>query len=176
VTFLLLTGGARSGKSSAALRAAQRFDAPVTFVATAVAGDADMDRRIAAHRAQRPEGWTTIEEPVDLLGALDRIDDAATTILDCITFWAFNRTEMGEDDRAVLEATGLIVARIGSRSGATIAVTNEVGSGVVPATASGGRFRDLLGSINATLADAADTTLLMVAGRAIELRPTEDLL
>jgi adenosyl cobinamide kinase/adenosyl cobinamide phosphate guanylyltransferase len=176
VSFLLLTGGARSGKSSAAVRAAQRLSAPVAIVATAIAGDADMERRIAAHRAERPDGWTTIEEPVDLLGAFDQIDDDATTILDCMTFWAFNRIELGEDDRAVLDATRQIVGRIGSRSGATIAVTNQVGSGVVPATTSGVHYRDLLGSINRTLADGADRTLFMVAGRAIELRPMEELL
>jgi adenosylcobinamide kinase / adenosylcobinamide-phosphate guanylyltransferase len=176
VTFLLLTGGARSGKSSAAIRAARAVDAPVTFVATAIAGDEDMARRIEAHRAERPDGWTTLEEPVDVVGALDRTDDDATAILDCITFWVFNRCEAGEDDGAVLEATHLLVARIASRSGSTIVVTNEVGSGVVPATTSGIRFRDLLGAVNATLAGAADRTLLMVAGRATELRPTEELL
>jgi adenosyl cobinamide kinase/adenosyl cobinamide phosphate guanylyltransferase len=176
VTFLLLTGGARSGKSSAAVRVARQLDAPVTFVATAVAGDDDMARRIANHRAERPEGWTTIEEPVELVAALDRIDDEATAILDCITFWAFNRSETGEDGRAVLAATDRLVARIRSRPGTTIVVTNEVGSGIVPATASGVRYRDLLGAVNAALADAADRTLLMVAGRATELRPLEELL
>jgi adenosyl cobinamide kinase/adenosyl cobinamide phosphate guanylyltransferase len=176
VTFLLLTGGARSGKSSTAVAAARRLGAPVTFVATAVAGDVDMALRIATHKAQRPVGWTTIEESLDLVGALDRIDGDATAILDCITFWIFNRTETGEDDRAVLAATDELVARIGSRSGTTITVTNEVGSGVVPAIASGVRFRDLLGAANARLAEAADRTLLMVAGRATELRPPEELL
>ncbi len=135
-----------------------------------------MARRIAAHRAERPDDWTTIEEPIDLVDALDRIDDDETAIVDCITFWVFNRCEAGEDDRAVLGATHRLVARIASRSGTTIVVTNEAGSGVVPATASGVRFRDLLGVTNATLADAADRTLLMVAGRATELRPTEELL
>jgi adenosylcobinamide kinase / adenosylcobinamide-phosphate guanylyltransferase len=176
VTFLLLTGGARSGKSSAAVRAARLVDAPVTFVATALAGDDDMARRIATHRAERPQSWTTIEEPIDLVGALDRIEDGATAILDCITFWVFNRFETGEDDETVLDAAHELLARIGSRAGTTIAVTNEVGSGVVPATTSGVAFRDLLGAVNATLADAADRTLLMVAGRATELRPTEELL
>jgi adenosyl cobinamide kinase/adenosyl cobinamide phosphate guanylyltransferase len=176
VTVLLLTGGARSGKSSTAVRVAQRLGAPVTFVATAVPGDADMARRIETHRADRPDDWMTVEEPLDVVAALDRIDSNATAILDCITFWIFNRTETGEDDRAVLAATDQLVARIRSRSGSTIVVTNEVGSGVVPATASGVRFRDLLGAVNARLAEVADRTLLMVAGRATELRPAEELL
>jgi adenosyl cobinamide kinase/adenosyl cobinamide phosphate guanylyltransferase len=176
VTFILLTGGARSGKSSTAIDVARSAGAPVTFVATAVPGDDDLRARVAAHRSQRPEGWTTVEEPTDLERAIDTIDGDATVVVDCITFWVFNRGEAGDDADTILAAAERLAVRLAARGGTTIVVTNEVGSGVVPATESGGRYRDLLGAVNASLAARADRVLLMVVGRALDLRRPEEIL
>jgi adenosyl cobinamide kinase/adenosyl cobinamide phosphate guanylyltransferase len=176
MSFVLLTGGARSGKSAAATRLASRTEAPVTFVATAVAGDDDMAGRIAAHRADRPPGWTTIEEPLDAVDSVSSIAPTATSILDCVTFWVFNLVESGLDDEAVLAEAARLGRCCSERDGLSIVVTNEVGSGVVPATTLGVRYRDLLGAVNARLASNADRCILMVAGRATELLPIERML
>ena len=164
----LLLGGARSGKSSLAVEIGRRHGGPVTFVATSEPIDGDMSGRIARHRAERP-GWPTIEEPLDLGGALAAVDDADLVIVDCLTLWVGNLLHRGDGDTAV-EAQSVATAEIAARrAGPTVVVTNEVGMGVHPETALGMRYRDLLGRVNQQWAAAADTSLLLVAGRAVAL-------
>lgn len=161
LTFLL--GGARSGKSSLALELAERVGGPVTFIATATAGDDEMAARIEAHRAERPGTWTTVEEPIRLLDALEAAE--GTVVVDCLSLWVANLLEDGAteiEEQAVAAAAGAAGRR-------TIAVSNEVGLGVVPATPLGRRYRDVLGRVNAAWAEAAEVTLLVVAGRALPL-------
>ena len=100
MSTLLVLGGARSGKSRYAISVQPRDD--VVFVATAEARDADMATRIARHRAERPLGWTTIEEPYDLTGRLEGLPDATSVVVDCLTLWVANRQLRGDDDRAIL--------------------------------------------------------------------------
>jgi adenosyl cobinamide kinase/adenosyl cobinamide phosphate guanylyltransferase len=161
LTFLL--GGARSGKSSLALELAERSGGPVTFIATATAGDDEMAARIAAHRAERPDAWTTVEEPLHLREALEAAQ--GTVVVDCLSLWVANLLEAqvaAIEEQAVAAAA----AATGRR---TIAVSNEVGLGVVPATPLGRHYRDVLGRVNAVWADAAEVALLVVAGRALPL-------
>ena len=176
--LIALTGGARSGKSSAAIEMASSLDAPVTFIATAEAGDAEMTERIAQHRAARPAGWTTTEAPLDLVGAAERVDPSETILIDCLSMWVANRMlkESTADERVdaalmgeIVEATRALIARLHERDGTSIVVTNEVGSGVVPATPLGRAYRDLLGSVNQVVVGAADRACLVVAGRLLEL-------
>ncbi|MET0324108.1 MAG: bifunctional adenosylcobinamide kinase/adenosylcobinamide-phosphate guanylyltransferase, partial [Ilumatobacteraceae bacterium] len=96
----LLLGGARSGKSTLAVEIGRRHDGPVTFVATSEPIDGDMSDRIARHRAERP-GWPTMEEPLDLAGALTAVDDGNLVIVDCLTLWVGNLLHRGDDDVAV---------------------------------------------------------------------------
>jgi adenosyl cobinamide kinase/adenosyl cobinamide phosphate guanylyltransferase len=124
-----------------------------------------MGDRIARHRAERPPGWQTIEEPRDLLGALTRADGGACVIVDCLSLWVANVLERG----AVEQEAERAAAVAGSRAGATIAVTNEVGLGVVPAVPLARAYRDALGRVNATWAAAADEAFLVVAGRLLPL-------
>jgi adenosyl cobinamide kinase/adenosyl cobinamide phosphate guanylyltransferase len=160
VTLTLLLGGARSGKSALAVRLAERAGGPVTFIATATAGDDEMAERIAVHRAERPGAWTTVEEPLRLREALEAAE--GTVVVDCLSLWVANLLEAGlEIDAAAAE--------VAAARGRTIAVSNEVGMGVVPATPLGRRYRDVLGRVNATWADAAETALFVVAGRALRL-------
>jgi adenosyl cobinamide kinase/adenosyl cobinamide phosphate guanylyltransferase len=161
LTFLL--GGARSGKSALALELASRSGGPVTFIATATAGDEEMAARIAAHREERPGEWVTVEEPVRLAEALAAAD--GTVVVDCLTLWVANLLEA---QIAGIEEQAADAAAIAAGK-RTIAVSNEVGLGVVPATPLGRHYRDVLGRVNAAWADAAEATLLVVAGRALPL-------
>ena len=165
----LLTGGARSGKSALALRLASRTEAPVVFIATAPT-DVGMEERIARHRAQRPQQWSTVEAPVEVVAAIEDPAPDETVIVDCITLWVSNLMLADHDD-AGIEARATELARVcGGRPGATYVVTNEVGSGVHPPTDLGIRFQDLLGRVNAIVAAEAQRAYLCVAGRALSLR------
>ena len=154
MTLVVLVGGARSGKSTLAVERAAAEGAPVTFIATGEAGDQEMAARIALHRAERPTDWTTIEEPVDVRGAIDSVPPGDTVIVDCLSLWVANG-----GDGAVLAP----------RAGLTIAVTNEVGLGIVPENALARAYRDDLGRVNASWVDAADEAYFVVAGRALTL-------
>jgi adenosylcobinamide kinase / adenosylcobinamide-phosphate guanylyltransferase len=168
LTFLL--GGARSGKSELAVRLASEWEGPVVVVATAEArDDSEFAARIARHRLERPAGWRTVEEPLDLLGELGRAPDRAFVLVDCLTLWAANALEAGWSDEDVERAAVDAAARAAGRPAPTVVVSNEVGMGVVPATPIGRSFRDLLGRVNAVFAARADRACLVVAGRALEL-------
>ena len=165
----LLLGGARSGKSALAERLAAGWDGPVTVVVTAQARDAEMAERIRRHRAQRPAGWQTVEEPLDLEAALAKAPAEAQVLLDCLTLWVSNLLEQGLTDEQVSKRARSAAAAAAAREAPTVVVSNEVGSGIVPADPLSRRFRDLLGQVNAAWAAAADQTLLLVAGQALPL-------
>jgi adenosylcobinamide kinase/adenosylcobinamide-phosphate guanylyltransferase len=167
MTLTLLLGGARSGKSTLALRRAAASGRPVVFVATAEPGDAEMAERIARHRDERDPEWTTVEAPLDLADALAAAPAEACLIVDCLTLWVANRLEEGEAEivRLATEAAALAA----QRAGPTIAVSNEVGMGVVPASPLGRTYRDVLGRVNAVWADHAAAAALVVAGRPLWL-------
>jgi adenosylcobinamide kinase/adenosylcobinamide-phosphate guanylyltransferase len=161
----LVLGGARSGKSRYAVEQAAQSGGRVAFLATARALDGDMAARIARHQAERPAGWTTLEEPQDLVAACRRAATAHDLIIvDCATVWVANLMERGDDDAAVLAAADDLAKLLRERVLSLLIVSNEVGEGVHPSTALGRRFRDLLGSVNQRLASAADRVTLMVAG------------
>jgi len=194
MSLTVLIGGARSGKSSLAVEWGRRTGRPVAYVATApsqdrpddggegAAADADRDddlaRRIDHHRAERPTDWTTIEEPVDLIAALDAAADAgvATVIIDCLTLWTSNL--MWHDrSEATIDALATETARCAADYGRPVlAITNEVGLGVHPETELGRHYRDVLGRVNQRWAAAADRSLLLVGGKALELGDPWDLL
>jgi adenosylcobinamide kinase/adenosylcobinamide-phosphate guanylyltransferase len=164
MSSLFVLGGARSGKSRYALHR-QPSDAHVVFVATAEARDADMAARIARHRAERPLGWATIEEPYDLVGRLGRLPQGTEcVVIDCLTLWVSNRQLRGDDDRTILADARRLSDAIRAPHRNVTLVSNEVGEGVHPPTAEGLRFRDLLGLVNQDVAAACDHVVLMVAG------------
>ncbi len=167
----MLLGGARSGKSSAALRLARAQPAPVVFVATSpqIVGDSDLDARIAAHRAERPPTWQTVEAEVDLADAIAAVADDAFVIIDCLTVWLGNLLHHGHDDDAVNARSTVALSAITARACNAVAITNEVGMGIVPADAATRRYRDLLGRINQQWVGASDRASLLIAGRALEL-------
>lgn len=166
----VLLGGARSGKSTLAVELARRAGDPVTFVATATASDEEMAERIARHRAERPAGWKTVEAPVDLLGAVDSVDPPDTLVVDCLTLWLNNLMAADVDPSAAVERASSCAEFLSRRPGATIVVSNEVGSGIVPASFLPRIYRDTLGRINTVFAAHADAAYLVVAGRVLPLQ------
>jgi adenosylcobinamide kinase / adenosylcobinamide-phosphate guanylyltransferase len=161
VRLTLVLGGARSGKSRYAESLIAAQAPPWIYVATGQAGDEEMAERIAAHRARRSAGWQTIEAPHDLAGALDNAPADACLLVDCMTLWLSNRMLAEADLDHDIERLEDALAR---RSGATVLVSNEVGSGIVPDNALARRFRDLQGRLNQRLAARAARVVLLVAG------------
>jgi adenosyl cobinamide kinase/adenosyl cobinamide phosphate guanylyltransferase len=170
MALTLLLGGARSGKSALAVQAAQGWAGPVEVVVTAEARDEEMAARIRRHRAERPADWRTVEAPRELEAALEGAAPEAFVIVDCLTLWVSNLMEQGLDDTAVARRAQAAAALAAARAAPTLAISNEVGSGVVPAAALARRYRDLLGQVNAAWAAAAEKTLLLVAGRVLPLQ------
>lgn len=173
MTLTFLTGGARSGKSALAVRRAQHHDGPVVFVATAHAGDGEMADRIAQHQAERPASWGTVEAPIDLAAAIDEQPADALLLIDCLSLWVSNLSAQDETEGQVLARADAALEAIRARRAPVIVVTNEVGLGLVPMHPVGRAYRDCLGRVNARFSTAADTALLVVAGRTLNLEPTE---
>ena len=166
--LVLYLGGARAGKSAAALARARALGGEaVSFVATAEAGDEEMAARAAAHRAERPAAWETIEEPRDAAAALARARHDVV-VLDCLTLLVSNLLLDG-GEAAVREGVQALLAAWRESGKTLIVVSNEVGMGIVPTAALARRYRDLLGWANRTVAAAADEVRLVVAGRELPL-------
>ena len=174
MALTVLIGGARAGKSSLAAKLAAQTALPVAFVATAEALDDEMRARIARHQAERPKDWTTIEEPLDLEGALAEVDPTHAIVVDCLTLWVSNLLLKGLSDEEIAESATSASASAARRQGPTFVVTNEVGSGVVPMSELGRRYRDVLGRVNVIWAAAATDALLVVAGRSMRLSPEHE--
>jgi adenosylcobinamide kinase/adenosylcobinamide-phosphate guanylyltransferase len=175
--LILVTGGSRSGKSSFALSLAEERKGPRIYLATAQALDSEMQQRIEAHRLSRPAGWGLVEEPLKVPKALAAaLAGARTVLLDCVTLWMSNL--LLDDDRlderaAEAHARELVERAKGVPGTTVIVVTNEVGSGVVPETVLGRRFRDIAGRANQVIARGADEVYLMVSGVPLRIKPKE---
>lgn len=171
MSLTLITGGARSGKSSFAQQLASAHQSNVLFLATAEARDDDMAARIAKHQAERPAHWRTLEEPVYVARALAEAEPASLVLLDCVTLWVTNLLlrEGTTWEQAEAELNALL-AWYHACPVACIVVTNEVGLGIVPADPLSRTFRDWLGLFNQCLAAEADVVYLMVSGLPVEVK------
>jgi adenosylcobinamide kinase/adenosylcobinamide-phosphate guanylyltransferase len=169
--FALVGGGARSGKSAFALALARQLGPRRVLLATAQPLDAEMAARIAAHRAERGAHFETIEEPFDLLAALDRARGADVVVLDCVTLWLSNLLLRGEAEAEVGEKVRALADALRDAPFAAIAITNEVGMGIVPDAPLGRAFRDLAGRAHQDLARRADRIYLAVLGTVLRIRP-----
>jgi adenosyl cobinamide kinase/adenosyl cobinamide phosphate guanylyltransferase len=171
-TITLITGGARSGKSIQALKLALPYQRKF-FVATGEALDDEMSARIEFHRTTRPQDFETVEEPVKVVAALEKLgNNADLVVLDCLTLWVSNLMQWhSTDDGPILGEADKLAAALKNASFASIVVTDEVGSGIVPTDhAESRRFRDLLGWTNQKVASAADDVILMVAGYPVKVK------
>jgi len=179
---ILVTGGARSGKSSYCQKLAESLDGDKLFLATALSLDDEIAERISRHKESRTAaGWATVEEPQELAGAIHAAATDSVILVDCLTMWVNNL--LGRDPDAVAGGLDLapteddMVVRCGQilqaceeRRGPTIFVTNDVGLGIVPGDPLSRLYRDLLGRCNQTLAARADAVVLMVAGLPLVLK------
>ena len=174
--IILVTGGARSGKSRFAEQLAADLGGRIAYIATARALDAEMADRIAAHRARRGPEWESVHAPLDLAGALDASDRGAggpPRLVDCLTLWVSNLMLDGRDTRAEGAALAAALARA---QAPVILVTNEVGAGIVPDNALARAFRDHAGWLNQTIAHACDELWLCVAGHPLRIKPNDHAL
>lgn len=170
-TITLVLGGAQSGKSHYAQQLASEFE-HVTFIATGRRTDAEMRRKIARHRRKRPMAWKTVEAPRELHEAIrSESQEADVILIDCLTIYADNimggRKKSHVDQEKYIDA---VCDAIQASRACVIAVSNEVGSGVVPAYRSGRIYRDFLGQMNQKIAQMADTVVLMIAGLPLTVK------
>ncbi len=198
--LILVTGGARSGKSTYAERLAAQLAEPrggrVTYIATSETHDAEMEQRVSAHQASRPASWTTVECAVEVPAAVRAAAAGSVILLDCVTLWvtnllfsggAFGGSEPPEDgynydkdllpaeqERAaaarVTAAVTDLLAAVAEAGSTLVAVTNEVGLGVVPEYPLARLYRDQLGWANQRLARDADRVYFLVSGYPLDVK------
>jgi adenosylcobinamide kinase/adenosylcobinamide-phosphate guanylyltransferase len=167
MAVILITGGARSGKSTRAEARARAFaDRPV-YIATAEALDAEMRDRIEQHRKRRGKEWLERETPLELVAALDETDGGGARLVDCLTLWLSNLMHAGRDWST--EASKLSHA-LGRQKSPVVLVTNEVGLGIVPDNALARQFRDAAGKLNQIIARVADEVEFVVAGLPMRVK------
>lgn len=184
--FTLITGGARSGKSTFAEKYAAHLGLPVIYIATAQVYDDEMARRVEKHRQQRPEHWQVIEEPYAIQNALTEIqNEDAVILLDCVTLWLtnlllnglkpspdsdFSEALTSEAEENILNEVQKVALLAQKITPHVIMVTNEVGQGIVPENALARAYRDLAGRANQLLARQADLLYWIVAGYPVEIK------
>ena len=168
----LILGGARSGKSRHAERIVLQSGLAPVYVATAEALDDEMAARIAAHRARRGGGWRTVEEPLDLVGVLEReCGPGRAVLVDCLTLWLTNLMVDEQPVRVEIERLSAALAHL---NGALVLVSNEVGLGIVPADPMARAFIDHAGLLHQRIAEQADVVVFMAAGLPLHLKPPSD--
>ena len=158
---ILITGGARSGKSTLAERMTLSLGPRAIYIATAEALDGEMEDRIARHRARRGPEWHTVAAPLDLVGALNNSDGQAPRLVDCLTLWLSNLMFAERDWDAETEVLAQCIA---AQTSPVIFVTNEVGAGIMPENALARQFCDAAGLMNQQIATISDEVWLSVAG------------
>jgi adenosylcobinamide kinase/adenosylcobinamide-phosphate guanylyltransferase len=164
-------GGAKSGKTKAALAAAEAWPGPRVYLATAQARDEEMRARIEAHQAERGRDWRTVETPLDPAGAILSLKGEEPVLLDCLTLWVSNLLEAASPPslETVAAAAARLLAVAQDRLGPTFVVSGEVGLGLVPMEPLSRFYRDALGVANQIFAAGATEAYLMVAGRKLKL-------
>lgn len=176
--LILITGGARSGKSNFALKLAHKCGRKVCFIATCEALDEEMKKRIERHKKKRPGSWKTVEEPLKPDQVIRGLNKAAVEVVlvDCMTLWLSNLILNGSEE-VQEELEGYSISRLQEFieacrefSGTTIIVTNEVGMGIVPGNKLARIFRDVAGRCNQKLAQEADEVFFLISGLTLKIK------
>ena len=165
--IILVTGGARPGKSALAERLAQSCGNTVIYIATTEPFDDEMQSRIDRHRARRDAGWRTVDAPLELPDMLVQTDGDAPRLVDCLTMWLNNLIYHNRD---VGDEMNRLIKVISEQQADLVMVTNEIGSGLVPQTAEARKFRDLAGELNQMVAQAASQVYLSVSGIPVKIK------
>jgi len=175
--LILVTGGARSGKSDYALQRAEALPGPRCFIATCPVVDPEMADRIARHREERAGAdWQTVEEQTNIAAVLREQHGSPVCLIDCLTLWVNNLMYHAEQAEKVLadsdlrQQCELLIQAAGEHSGTVICVTNEVGMGIVPDNPAGRLYRDLVGRCNRMVAAAATEVILVSCGIPLRLK------
>ena len=170
-TLIFVTGGCRSGKSQFALDFANRHFHKKLYLATCEALDEEMAKRIEDHKKKRGLDWQTVEEPINIAGAIrERRNDTEVVLLDCITLWLSNLLMRQKSDHEVMNQVSTLIDTVKQGPSSSIIVSNEVGMGLVPVDPLGRRFRDLAGMANQKIGEAADRAIFMVSGIPVFLK------
>lgn len=180
---ILVTGGARSGKSIYAENLARERSKKVVYLATAAVVDDEMVERVKAHRLFRPDSWKTVEETINVIEVFDNIPEGTEVVLlDCLTFWISNmmmkRKGEGEPEEKEVKELELYLInearklseKLKEQKYTVIVVSNELGLGLVPPYVLGRIFRDVVGKANQMIAEAADEVYFMVSGLPLKLK------
>lgn len=168
---ILVVGGQRSGKSRFAEDLVLRSGRRPVYIATGAARDEEMTERIALHRARRGSEWTTVEAPLDLAGALAQTaGEGVAVLVDCLTLWLSNLVEA---ERDVDRETGALLAALADAAGPVVLVSNEVGSGVIPANALARHYADALGTLNQRVGAEVGRVVFMAAGQPVVVKPSQ---
>ncbi|CAN7280427.1 bifunctional adenosylcobalamin biosynthesis protein CobP [Brucella sp. NBRC 12952] len=166
ITFVL--GGARSGKSSFAEKLVEDSGLQPVYLATGRAFDKEMESRISIHRDRRGREWQTVEEPLDLVGALEKhAGHDRFVLVDCLTLWITNLM-MAEQNIAA--ETETLIAALSPLSGPVVFVSNEVGLGIVPENQMAREFRDHAGFLHQAVASVADEVYFLAAGLPLKMK------
>jgi len=169
--IVLIGGGVRSGKSSFAVDLAHRLGERRAFIATARPYDDEMKARIDRHRRDRLEAFTTVEEPLDLEGALRSLEACDVAVVDCLTHWLSNLLVRNDQVESILERVDGVVSVLEERRFHCVLVTNEVGMSVHPPTALGRAFVEVTGWAHQRVSRAADEVHLAVLGTVVRIKP-----
>ncbi|MCD6184178.1 MAG: bifunctional adenosylcobinamide kinase/adenosylcobinamide-phosphate guanylyltransferase [Deltaproteobacteria bacterium] len=169
---ILVIGGCRSGKSSQALKLADKFsDNRRTFIATCVPYDDEMKDRVARHQKERDNRWKTVEEPINLHKAITEHGKSSDIILiDCITLWISNLLLKSRRIDYILKNVEKLLDAVQKTECSVIMVSNEVGTGIVPENDLSRMFRDAAGFANQHIANVADQVTWMVAGIPVKIK------
>ncbi len=174
--LILVGGGVRSGKSRFAVDYARTLGQRRVFLATAEAGDEEMQERIARHRAERADDFVTLEQPCALAPTLNEIRDTDVVVVDCLTLWLANlllreSPGPGDPEHAIAERVEALLAVLRQRRFHVVLVSNEVGMGIVPPTHLGRVFRDIAGRTHQRVAAEADEVYFATMGLVLRLSP-----
>ncbi len=173
--IIFILGGARSGKSTYALKEASKFSGKKVYIATAEALDEEMKKRIEKHRMQRGKDWDSYEEPLKISDVIKKTEGRYQIIVvDCLTLWLSNIMHINSDIGYEIENL-IETLRTTHQASQIYIVSNEVGTGIVPENEMSRRFRDMAGLLNQKIAGVADKVYMVVAGIPIKIKDKGEL-
>lgn len=167
---ILITGGARSGKSQLAEKLALRPTGQAIYIATSEIFDEETAQRVAIHKSRRGPEWHDFHAPIDLAAALSETDGAHPRLVDCLTLW-LNNLFLSERDWHV--AADDLIQSLNAQKSPVLFVTNEIGAGIVPENRLARDFRDAAGQLNQWVAAQVETVYLCVSGYPIKVKPND---